>query len=217
MNPSPSKSAANRQTGKHQVDEQRACILETAEKRFLENGLENTSMVDIADHAGITRVTLYRYFANRDEIAVEIQVRMLEKITTAIESTQDSGLEYERQRVRAMIRNFPHLRDAFRYIGMFDKIYLDNLPDTLLTQWAKRQITELRWGASENRGRPDFGDQAYENQLAVIRNTVVWFLEKLALRGELTWSENVPLEEHLKVFEDLIMGYFDRLMHQTPE
>ena len=43
--------------------------------------------------------------------------------------------------------------------------------------------------------------------------TRIWFLEKLALRGELTWSnKEVPLEEHLRIFEDMITGYFDRLI-----
>lgn len=55
--------------------------------------------------------------------------------------------------------------------------------------------------------------EPYSEELAVIMNTVIWFLEKLALRGELTWSnKNVPLEEQLRIFEDLILGYFDRLI-----
>jgi hypothetical protein len=46
-------------------------------------------------------------------------------------------------------------------------------------------------------------------------STVIWFLEKLALRGELTWSNQaVPLEAHLAAFEEMITGYIDRLMDE---
>jgi len=205
-------SATNRQIGKHQVDEQRICILDAAEQLFLQNGLENTSMVDIATAAGITRVTLYRYFANRDSIAVEIQIRMLRKIDAMINTNDDvSSPESLRQRAQAMIRNFPQLQDAYRYIGMFDKIYLDNAPETALTQWTKDQLINGNWGRP---GLREFHrNQPYGNAISVIFNNITWFLEKLALRGELTWSDkDVPLEENLRIFEDMIMGYFDRLM-----
>ena len=72
-----SQSANNRISGKHQLDEQRTAILDAAEKLFLEAGIENTRMIDIAQQAGITRVTLYRYFANRDEVAVEVHLRFI--------------------------------------------------------------------------------------------------------------------------------------------
>jgi AcrR family transcriptional regulator len=210
-----SKSAVNRSAGRHQVGEQRARILEAAERLFLENGLEQTTMLEIAALAGITKVTLYRYFANRDEIALAIHVRMLQRIASLVEpEPASSALESERQRAQAMIRNFDRLRDAYRYIGMFDQIYLDQAPDATLAQWTKQQLTSSDWGraAFEEKGR----GQLSGNQLPVIMNTVIWFLEKLALRGELTWSDQaIPLEEHLRVFEELIMGYFDRIIEGT--
>lgn len=207
----PSKSAQNRKTGKHQVEEQRASILDAAEKLFLLNGLENTPMIEIAKQAGITKVTLYRYFANRDEIALAIQVRMLGKISSQVrEEDEVLTLEGQRRRAQAMIRNFGSLRDAFRYVGMFDKIYLDDAPDAALTQWTKERLAALGVGWRVGGAAAD-GDPRIR-QIPVIMNNVIWFLEKLALRGEVTWSDQaIPLEEHLRVFEEMIMGYFDRL------
>lgn len=207
-----SKSETNRQIGKHQVDEQRANILDAAEKLFLLRGLENTNMVDIAAQAGIAKVTLYRYFPNRDAIAVEIHVRMMERIAfTAGVGHQEISLASTRKLARSMIRSFDLLRDAYRYMGMFDALYLDHLPDSALTQWTKSQLISLPWGAAPleemARGHP------HGNRFIMAISTVIWFLEKLALRGELTWSDQaVPLQEHLTLFEDMIMGYLDRLM-----
>jgi AcrR family transcriptional regulator len=212
MHISVSKSASNRLTGKHQVDEQRASILDAAEKLFLENGLENTRMIDIAAQAQVTKVTLYRYFANRDEIAVQIQARMLGKINNLVgQADHEHTLEGHRELVRAVIRNFPRLRDAYCYIGMFDKIYLDHPSDQALTRWTKDQLLHLGGGPEEAERNARSGS----DPVVVIMNTVTWFLEKLALRGELTWSnQDVPLEEHLKIFEDMVMGYFDRLIEK---
>ena len=80
MKTSFSKSANNRQNGKHQVIEPRASILAFAEKLFLQKGLEKTSIVEIARAADITKVTLYCYFADREPIANEIAEQMLNKI-----------------------------------------------------------------------------------------------------------------------------------------
>jgi len=221
MTAAPSKSAQNRKTGKHQVEEQRACILDAAEKLFLQNGLEKTTMLEIAGQAGITKVTLYRYFANRDEIALAIHVRMLNKISSLIESEkqeselpnpeeQDYTLAGQRRRAQVMIRNFSRLRDAYRYIGMFDKIYLDDAPDAALTQWTKERLISL--GVGKAGQKLAAGADPRSRKMPVIMSNVIWFLEKLALRGEVTWSDQaIPLEEHLQVFEEMIMGYFDRL------
>jgi AcrR family transcriptional regulator len=211
VNPSISKLEASRLHGKHQVDEQRASILSAAEKLFLQNGLEHTTMVEIAAQAGITKVTLYRYFPNRDVIAVEIHARMMDWIASGVgvDDTEVS-LETVRRLAQSMIRNFESFRDAYRFMGMFDQLYLDNPPDAALPRWTKNQLISIplnRAVAVEH-----IREHPQGNRFIMVISTVIWFLEKLAMRGELTWSDQgVPLEEHLRLFEDMIMGYIDRL------
>jgi AcrR family transcriptional regulator len=210
-----SKLENSRQTGKHQVDEQRMCILDAAEKLFLQNGLENTKMVDIASAAGITKITLYRYFSNRDVIALEIHKRMILKIGASIEwETLGVSLEMARQLTRAMISGYAELRDAYRYMGMFDRFYLDNSADSALPRWTMDQLRHpmiVQIATSQ-----EASNEPQYNRVIMIVSTVIWFLEKLALRGELTWSDaSVPLEENLKLFEEMILGYIDRQLN-TP-
>ena len=92
-----------------------------------------------------------------------------------------------------------------------DKIYLDNPPVSTLTQWTFSQLVMGGFGpraAKEGVPAEPFGEE-----MIVMMNTVVWFLEKLAMRGELTWAnKDVPIEEHLRIFEEMMMGYFDRLI-----
>ena len=207
-----SKIADNRKAGKHQVDELRTRILDAAEKLFLENGIETTSMADISSLLGISRVTMYRYFADRDEIAVEIQMRMLHKINS-VPPMEDhpATLDSYRNGVKLILRNYPALRDAYRYIGMFDAIYLDKAADNALTQWTKAQL--MKGAFSErtiSRNAPQLRD--FENQLDIILNAFTWSLEKLALRGEFTWADPpIPLEKQLEFFEKMILRSFDLL------
>lgn len=206
-----SKLALSRQKGKHQVGQQRDSILDAAERLFLQRGLEHTTMVDIAAQAGVTKITLYRYFQNRDVIALEIQVRMMQRIGNSVGiSEADLSLDTAKRFCQAMIRNFAELRDAFRYMSMFDQRYLDKSPDTGLTQWTKAQLSAWSW-----KGMPAFGaatKSPNDDRFHMVMSSVVWFLEKLAMRGELTWSDpSVPLETHLKLFEDMVIGYIDRI------
>jgi AcrR family transcriptional regulator len=211
MAKSESKIADNRKTGKHQAEELRAQILDAAENLFLNNGIEATSMADISALLGISRVTMYRYFANRDEIAVSIHLRMLEKINSIPPiNEQARPLDNYREGIRLILRNYASLRDAYRYIGMFDAIYLDKAPENSVTQWTRAQLMK---GALGERASANIKQLvAYGPRLGIILDTFTWFLEKLALRGEVTWADPaVPLEEHLEFFEKMILRSFDLL------
>jgi AcrR family transcriptional regulator len=217
MTISNSKIGDNRKTGKHQADELRTRILEAAEKLFLENGIETTSMADISASLGISRVTMYRYFANRDEIAVEIHVRMLKKINSVPPmEVHPATLDSYRNGVKLILQNYTALRDAYRYIGMFDAIYLDKAPDNALTQWTKDQLMKGAFNErTASRNAPELHD--FENQLDIILNAFTWSLEKLALRGEFTWADPpIPLEKQLAFFEKMILRSLD-LLEQTAD
>ena len=212
MNNTRSKLENTRQSGKTQVDAQRAAILDAAEKLFLQNGLENTKIIDIAAEAGITKMSLYRYFPNRDVIALEIQARMLNKISSLV-APDDLVVSMEEAKKLAveMIRNFSALRDAYRFMGMFDRLYLDNPSESDRSQKTKSWLSTLHWNDT---GLGDISlDSMQGSRFIMVLSTVIWFLEKLALRGELTWSSpDVPLEIHLQLFEEMIIGYIDRFI-----
>lgn len=51
---------------------QREGILEAAEELFIKKGIEQVTIGAIAKESRLTRATVYKYFANKDEIAQEI-------------------------------------------------------------------------------------------------------------------------------------------------
>ena len=209
-NESQTVSEANRAAGKHQVDEQRLRILDTAEALFLEYGITNTSMVQIARSVGITKVTLYRYFANKDEITLQIQIRMLKKVREVVEPLVKEFTREELKRsVHAHIAHYHELQEAYRYIGLFDQIYLDNPANPVLTKWAKEQLASSDWrDVNRERAKKNYPNPS---ERSVIMSALIWFLEKLALRGELTWSDaDIPIEEHLRIFEEMVNAFLEK-------
>ena len=205
-----SKLEANRQEGKNQVDELRVNILDAAEELFLEKGLENTNMSDIAAAAGINRVSLYRYFPDRDPIAFEIAVRMLKDIARAVGAVDPSdqpGNPHEF--LLAMIDDFYELRNAYRYLGMFNHLYGDHYPNETLAAWYKQQIFSVIPPRNDLQGQ---NAREKRGQIFMLLNTIMSFLEKMAGRGDLMADEQgVPVDEQLRIFKGMIQVYLERV------
>jgi len=200
----------NRINGIHQVDEQRNAILNAAETLFLQKGLEGTTIGDIARETGIHRATLYRYFPDRDPIAFEIAVRMLKKISLTAGYLESSNQPIpEREFMLAMINHYGELRDAYRYLGMFNHLYGDRYPNETLANWFKEQVYSVVPSRSELQ-RVELNEE--RSQIVVILNTIMSFLQMLAGRGDLMASEQgVPIPKQLSIFKEMIQVYLDQI------
>lgn len=213
-----SKTASNRQNGKHQLDEQRERILDAAEKLFLLHGLEKTRMIDIAIEAGITKMTLYRYFPDLDTIAFQIHKRMAQKIVskTVLDPTDlDVSLENAKKGSARLIHNFHELRDAYRYLGMFDSIYLDQFTDADLPHQTLNKLNVVLpiSPASRESAISNSPDGVRYN---MIISAVNWFLQKSAMRNDMNWhNDHASLDAHLAVFEDMIMVYLQHCLQEA--
>jgi AcrR family transcriptional regulator len=58
----------------------REVLLDAAEECFSGYGVAKTTMHDVARRAGLSRPTLYRYFADREEVAVGVVMRRSERL-----------------------------------------------------------------------------------------------------------------------------------------
>jgi len=70
----PARKARRLTTGMYHAhrENQREWILEVAQDLFIQKGIDVVSMGEIADAARLTRATIYRYFNNKEQIALEI-------------------------------------------------------------------------------------------------------------------------------------------------
>jgi AcrR family transcriptional regulator len=60
-------------------------LLDAAEACFAQWGVAKTSMGDVAKRAGLSRPTLYRYFADRDALSVAVTMRRSERLMVRAE------------------------------------------------------------------------------------------------------------------------------------
>lgn len=55
----------------------RDCISDAAEQLFMRNGIEATTMDDIAKHANYSKATLYVYFKNKEELVATLVLKSM--------------------------------------------------------------------------------------------------------------------------------------------
>jgi len=72
------------------VAQTRAEIVEAAMVLFTANGFDATSMDQIANAAGVSRRTIYRYFATKDDLVFESPRQWLEVFNTVLDTRSES-------------------------------------------------------------------------------------------------------------------------------
>lgn len=215
-----SDSARRRRNGLHQVDSRRERILETAEHVFLRDGLEETSMRSIADAAGIAPVTLYRYFPDRHPIAIEIAARMIKRIfdtctAVALASSRTEGTTSDEavgerevfcRYCLAMVDKYRELKDAYRYIGLFDHLYAGSYPSRELARLYRRRLREAVAGMPVldlEQAPPEIEHD--RERMVTLTNVIMSYMEKMSARGVLMGREQrVQFRTQMRHFRDYV-------------
>jgi AcrR family transcriptional regulator len=209
-----------RDDGIHQSDDRRESIVASAEVIFLRQGLEHASMRAIAEQAGITPVTLYRYFPDKHHLAFEVAARMIRRIvlvsadgTEAFRDGQLTGSIFSdvgifSQICLNMIDRFELLKSAYQYIGLFDHLYARAYPTEDLATWYRNELL-MALGHEPRRYDPlanSAGSASERQQIQVtVLNTIMSFLEKMAARGTLMAGEQgVLLQQQITFFRRFI-------------
>ncbi len=202
---------------KQQVDARRETIITAAQNLFLEKGITEVSMRDIAEGANINRVTLYRYFPDRHPLTFEVAVRMLEQIATVSSRSVDPNGSFEetvRGVLSGMINSFDELKDAYRYIGMFDQLYGRAYPTEELATQYQEKIFEI-FGRLATAPLENIPAETFA-QLITLTNTIMSFLEKMAGRGKLMGTEQgVPMQVQIEQFESMINLLIDGMLFRA--
>jgi AcrR family transcriptional regulator len=86
-------------------------ILDAAFERVHAVGLSRTTVEDVARAAGITRQTVYRYFASKDQLITMLFVREEERLLDGVRSRIDSRSEFEEGLADALLFCLRFARD----------------------------------------------------------------------------------------------------------
>ena len=77
-------------------EQRRNDIIDAAERVFFNKGLENATMDDVAEHAELSKGTLYLYFKSKEELYLAIHLRgnlILKEMFEAAVKKPKTGIE----------------------------------------------------------------------------------------------------------------------------
>ncbi len=198
---------------KREREERQALILEGARSLFLEKGVENTSVQDIADRVELSKPAIYLYFQDKTELmravfegSFDILMESLKKASAG----QTSGLD----KLEALSIAFRHFMHDFP-----DELYFARFIETVIPSpqahasgewpyWNHKELMDdlvasFRLGVADGSLRPDLDPQ----KTAVLAvDLITSYLQRL--------SRNHHLMRELSGYdiEDFIDNLFDILI-----
>ncbi len=119
-------------------DPLRQRILQTATELFGQQGVDSTSMREIADALGITKAAIYYHFENKDQLHYEIQLSLMAGVLDQLRAVaaSDLGAAEKIERVVAVnLQSIAENRGAFT-------VLLRESGNLALPHWAA--LTEMR-------------------------------------------------------------------------
>ncbi|MEE4194011.1 MAG: TetR/AcrR family transcriptional regulator [Anaerolineae bacterium] len=192
---------------KQQVENRRENIVEAAMGLFLQHGIENTTMQDIANAAQISKMTLYRYFPDRHAVAIAVATQNLHRVRACVlqhvKYDEDHNLLIQSV-LTSLVDAFYELEDVYKFMAMFDNLYSVSYPTP---EFQKQYISEIQliFGHALDVLVADKNKQLEYAQLITMMNMIVSYLQRLALRGNLMSNEQmVPVELQLRLFRNLV-------------
>jgi TetR/AcrR family transcriptional regulator, repressor for uid operon len=86
-------------------------ILDAALELSAESGVRNLTMDDVADRAGVGRMTVYRRFGSRERLEEMLAVREARRCLTELDSTVDPGAPVADQIAQGMLTSLRLIRE----------------------------------------------------------------------------------------------------------
>ncbi len=149
--------------------ERKAQLIEAAAAAFLERGFDGTSMDDVAQAAGVTRLIVYRIFESKDELYRDILRSVGDELARTVEGMAIADIR-ERGSARLLLPVARAHPDAFRllwrhalhepdfadyaaefrkYVTYYAREILSNyiVDDPMLLRWAARSAGDHLLGA----------------------------------------------------------------------
>jgi AcrR family transcriptional regulator len=134
-NLSPTKHRREREKEQRRLD-----IIEAAEKLFLSQGFENTTMEQIANQAEYSKGTLYNYYSSKDDLYIAIGSKAYElilKYTKEFTEKEKAGME---QLMAVGYAYYEFTKEHPNYASIFHDIAL-KIPD--IASKPKSKLSEI--------------------------------------------------------------------------
>ncbi|BEL04685.1 hypothetical protein Q0Z83_028760 [Actinoplanes sichuanensis] len=120
-------------------ERRRAALIAAARELFLERGVDQVTIDDIADRCDVTRRTVYRYFATREQVALAVEVDVLHRWARLLDEYRPRWTGTGAERLRSAFADIEQLvddaADEVRFTRVFDAQPGVNVTDELGRQF----------------------------------------------------------------------------------
>ena len=189
----------------------RSAIIDAGQVLFLKQGIASTTMGEIAEQAGVSRVTVYRHFPECGAIAFEVNSVMLESILDATRAGLSAGagrLEAARQGLESLFSAYSTHESAFRFCAVFGSFYAVEARSDELAEWYDAR-DYLGLGEACTSLFDSQLDQETSDRLRMLTDIAASGLCSLAISSA---STNSDAEARLGNLKELILGHFDAVL-----
>lgn len=198
-----------------QRNKRRQDIILAAQELFLEKDLPGVTMKDIGRQLGISRVTLYKYYNSIDELAFEVQMKVLDDLFRFVDShIIGERADEKMQNLLLAWQDFTQTRPShLRFIGLFDHYYREKYPTLELEEKYRIFIKNIfpspfqliKEGIQDGSIRPDLHPAKTS---AMIANTMMSMTQRMASRGNILRAEQeIDPDEMMRQLINMIMAY----------
>lgn len=201
-----------------QRNRRRKEVLEAARTLFLEKDFTKVTMNDIASEAGISKVTLYKYYKSIDEIVFEVQKQLLLEMREFFWRGSDELPAY--QQILIFLKGWIDLleikEDILRFQALFDYYYKTHNPEiqqVYLVQEAFKQeglalYRLFKRGQNEGSIRMDISAEELTTWSASV---LLSMAHRLAARRDIFEKEtHMPTERMMEMTIESIIMYIKR-------
>ena len=164
---------------------QREWILEAAEDLFIQRGVTQVTMADIAEASHVTRATLYQYFDNKQQITLEIYKIIMEEwremFERRLQPFDGSGFEKLAEFASIFLGHILGNPREVRFISEFNYLSTRDIPsgqvheilETYLGGHILNLIEMIRQGLADGSLRPELDPQLVLSALLNLNSSVL--------------------------------------------
>ncbi len=197
------------------ADEIRDITQREAQRQFLEYGLANTQMKNIAAAVGIGRSTLYRYFPQKEHLAFAVTCTLIndlfQQTLYPLPDKTLPGFEQLSVIVHRFIEVLPRHVSALNYFSEFDRMFDRGFPQTPEADQfvqAMNNTTALlaRFIEAGVRDRSIRDDYRVDVMTLVVHNTVFGVAQRVLARSD------HYLHEHKELVKQVLTASYEFML-----
>lgn len=185
-------------------------ILTKTQDIVIREGLYPITMSDIAHEIGISKRSLYYYYKNKEELAIDVQIMVMTEYIYGMEFDVDhslSGYEQLLQLTEYLSERVKRYTKEIKYITAFDYYFFNGYPDEKYSQFLKTINEDLALVSILEKGVEDgtlrLPSEDIHTFAMTVYQSVFAYAQKLTYREKSMLSEEPERRGDLKTFIEI--------------